>query len=69
MQLRRKAYPVKTRPYEADASYGVLDVGEVFSLTSESLGLTDHLVELIRKRWNGVSWDMQVTFSDDPLRK
>ena len=68
-RCRNLGFSQSSRPYEADVTYGWLEVGDYISLESTSLG-TDtgfSMAEITGKKWNGFAWEFLLTFDDDPL--
>tara|TARA_R110000751_G_scaffold206493_1_gene310542 strand:- start:391 stop:1992 length:1602 start_codon:yes stop_codon:yes gene_type:complete len=67
-QLRANCYPTVTRIYRAAPRWGWLEVGSALLLTDADIGLTDRLVEVIGRRWDGDAWVYNLAFDEDPLR-
>ena len=68
-QLRANCYPTVTRIYRAAPRWGWLEVGSALLLTDADIGLTDRLVEVIGRRWDGDAWVYNLAFDEDPLRE
>ena len=68
-QLRANCYPTVTRIYRAAPRWGWLEIGAALLLTDADIGLTDRLVEVIGRRWDGDAWLYNLAFDEDPLRE
>lgn len=68
-QLRANCYPTVTRVYRAAPRWGWLEVGSALLLTDADIGLTDRIVEVIGRRWDGDAWLYALAFDEDPLRE
>ena len=51
----------------AAPKYGYLDLGEIISLTSEKVGLTEHKCQIISKSWSENRWRYVLHIEDNPL--
>ncbi len=58
-----------TRIYRAAPRWGWLEIGTALLLTDTDIGLTDRLVEVIGRRWDGDAWLYNLAFDEDPLRE
>lgn len=67
--LRTKGCPWRSRPYTADYTWGWLRVGDALRFTSAGLHLTDAIVRVASKTWNGVGWEFTLVWFDDPVRR
>ena len=68
-QLRAGCYPTVTRTYRAAPRWGWLEVGSGLLLTDSDIGMTDRIVEVIGRRWDGDAWLYNLAFDEDPLRE
>tara|TARA_Y100001963_G_scaffold159987_1_gene266729 strand:- start:704 stop:2323 length:1620 start_codon:yes stop_codon:yes gene_type:complete len=67
-RLRADCYPTITRTYRAAPRWGWLTVGDAVKLTDSSISITDQIVEIIGRRWDGDGWLYAVAFDEHPLR-
>ena len=67
-QLRSAAYPSRTRTYRASPRWGWLSVGDAILLTSDTLSLTNRIVEITGRAWMGDSWRFVLAFDEYPAR-
>ena len=51
----------------ASAKYGYLDLGDIVSITSERVGLTDHKCQIVSKSWSDNRWRYVLHIEDNPL--
>lgn len=51
----------------AAPKYGFLDLGDIVSLTSQRVGLTDHKCQIVSKSWSDNRWRYVLHIEDNPL--
>jgi len=51
----------------AAPKYGYLDLGDIVSITSERVGLTDHKCQIVSKSWSDNRWRYVLHIEDNPL--
>lgn len=51
----------------AAPKYGYLDLGDIVSITSESVGLTSHKCQIVSKSWSDNRWRYVLHIEDNPL--
>ena len=52
---------------QAAPQYGYLDVGDVISLTTSRLGLTDHKCQIVNKSWGSNKWTFVIHLESNAL--
>jgi hypothetical protein len=51
----------------AAPKYGYLDLGDIVSITSERVGLTDHKCQIVSKSWSDNRWRYVLHIEDNPM--
>ena len=65
--VRSKAFAFRQFDCVCNVKYGYLNVGDVISLTSETLYLNEAPVLIVAKAWIGEAWRFTVHIEDNPI--
>jgi hypothetical protein len=65
--VRSKAFAFRQFDCVTNVKYGYLNVGDVISLTSETLYLSEAPVLIVAKAWLGEAWRFTLHIEDNPI--
>jgi hypothetical protein len=65
--LRSKAYPKRTIQFMADVHFGYLQVGDLISLTSSTLFLSNTISIITGKTWAEAGWQLTILIEDSTI--
>ncbi len=68
-KIKKLAFPKRETVYFASSRYGYLDIGDVISLTDESLGITSKKVQITRKTFKETNWEYTITLNDHMIQE
>ena len=68
-KIKKLAFPKRETVYLANARYGYLDIGDVISLTDESLGITSKKAQITRKVFIDTNWEYTITLNDHMIQE
>lgn len=68
-KIKKLSFPKRETIYFASARYGYLDIGDVISLTDESLGLSNKKAQITRKVFKETNWEYTITLNDHKIQE
>ena len=63
-KIKNLAFPKREAVFFASPRYGYIDIGDVISLTDESLGITSQKAQITRKVFKNTNWEYTITLND-----
>ena len=67
-KIRRLAFPKREVTYLASPRFGYIDIGDVISLTDETLGLNGRKAQVTRKVFQSTNWEYTITLNDHMIQ-
>ena len=65
--MRLNALPSRSAEYEADLSYGYLELGDIIELSDSEIGLEEARCQIIGKKYENSSWIFDILIEDNPI--
>ena len=66
-KIRSSSFPIRSVEITADAQYGYLQIGDVISLSSDSLFLEETKCVIVAKKFGSTRWEFVLAIEDNPF--
>ena len=68
-KIKKLAFPKRETVYLTSPRYGYIQIGDIISLTDESLGITSKKAQVTKKVFKDTNWEYTITLNDHTIQE
>ncbi len=68
-RIKKLSFPKREAVYTTSPRYAYLNIGDIVSLTDETLGITSKKVQITRKVYRDTNWEYTLTLNDHKIQE